>query len=91
MATNFRVVVKFNNKDFNVNVTRTSTGIQPNSYFAKIVNASNVLNEFPTVVYNSVNGELFCEQDTLINIFSGFADVQKSEIMKYLELNNIEV
>lgn len=87
--SNFRINVTYDNKVFHVNVTRTSTGVVPNSYFATIITAAEIANKYPTVSY-SVSDDQLLYDDKLDKLLPGFAELQKNEIVKYLSLNNIE-
>jgi len=90
MASNFRIQVKYDSKEYEVNVTRLSPGVTPNSYFAHIISEPTILNKYPTVEYTAINGKLLYE-DKLLNIFPGFAEIQKEEIIKYLDENGIDL
>lgn len=90
MATNFRIEVNYKGTKYDINVTRTSPGVHPNNYFATIVIADDILNKYPTVTYTTVDNKLLYE-DNLNSLLPGFAELQKTEIIKYLELNNIDL
>ena len=90
MPTNFRIRVVYENKTYEVNVTRTSPGVHSNTYSASIVSLEEVSNRFPPVIYTSAGSQLLYE-DNLSKIFPGFAEMQKKTIIDYLELNNIEI
>lgn len=90
MPTNFRIQVPYKDKTYEVNVTRTSTGVSPNAYFASIVVREDITNKYPATTYTTVDGELLFE-DNLDKLLPGFAEIQKVELKGYLDLNCIEL
>ena len=87
---NFKLTVKYDNKEYEIDVIRTSPGVHPNSYFATIVVPSDQYNKYPQVVYESSDNTLLYV-DSLSKIFPDFAEKQKDEIINYLNDNNIPI
>ncbi len=90
MATNFRIRVDYKDINYYINVTRTSPGVLPNNYFATIIEPNDFLNKYPPITYTTENNQLLFV-DNLNSLLPGFAELQKIEIMNYLEYNNIEL
>ena len=86
----FKLTIEFDNNEYEVDVIRTSTGVHPNSYFATIVQESDVSNRFPRVEYKAYDNTLLYV-DSLSKSLPGFAEKQKEEIIKYLSENNIPI
>jgi len=90
MPTNFRITVTHEEKEYEVNVTRVSSGVTANVYQATIVTPEEIMNKYPPVTYNVLNNDLVYK-DTLDKIYQGFAEIQKEEIKKYLDSNGIDL